>query len=45
MLIMMVRFLSVIVVRGSDERIVVDTLDHFQVPFFGRLANSFVDDE
>ena len=23
----------------------VDTLDHFEVPFFGRLANSFVDDE
>lgn len=25
--------------------ILVDTLDHFEVPFFGRLANSFVDDE
>ena len=24
---------------------VVETLDHFEVPFFGRLANSFVDDE
>lgn len=23
----------------------VDTLDHYEVPFFGRLANSFVDDE
>ncbi|CAI7648119.1 unnamed protein product [Penicillium bialowiezense] len=23
----------------------VDTLDHFEVPIFGRLANSFVDDE
>jgi hypothetical protein len=23
----------------------VDTLDHFEVPFFGHLANSFVDDE
>ncbi|KAJ5211733.1 Tic20-like protein [Penicillium cinerascens] len=23
----------------------VDTLDHFEVPFFGRLANSFVDNE
>ncbi|CAG8002818.1 unnamed protein product [Penicillium salamii] len=23
----------------------VDTLDHFEVPFFGPLANSFVDDE
>ncbi|KAJ5643726.1 uncharacterized protein N7484_006233 [Penicillium longicatenatum] len=23
----------------------VDTLDHFEVPYFGRLANSFVDDE
>ncbi|CAL5872585.1 uncharacterized protein PFLUO_LOCUS6850 [Penicillium psychrofluorescens] len=23
----------------------VDTLEHFEVPFFGRLANSFVDDE
>ncbi|KAK2750992.1 hypothetical protein FQN57_000067 [Myotisia sp. PD_48] len=23
----------------------VDTLEHFQVPFFGRLADSFVDDE
>jgi hypothetical protein len=23
----------------------VETLDHFEVPFFGRLANSFVDDE
>jgi len=23
----------------------VDNLDHFEVPFFGRLANSFVDSE
>ena len=23
----------------------VDTLDHFEVPFFGRIANSFVDNE
>lgn len=23
----------------------VETLDHYEVPFFGRLANSFVDDE
>lgn len=23
----------------------VDTLDHYEVPFFGRLANRFVDDE
>lgn len=23
----------------------VDTLEHYEVPFFGRLANSFVDDE
>lgn len=23
----------------------VDTLDHYEVPFFGHLANSFVDDE
>ncbi|KAL2364959.1 hypothetical protein RJZ56_002107 [Blastomyces dermatitidis] len=23
----------------------VDSLEHFEVPFFGRLANSFVDDE
>ena len=23
----------------------VETLDHFEVPFFGRLANSFVDNE
>ncbi|KAL9112114.1 MAG: hypothetical protein Q9227_003491 [Pyrenula ochraceoflavens] len=23
----------------------VETLDHFEIPFFGRLANSFVDDE
>ncbi|OQD76205.1 hypothetical protein PENDEC_c005G06725 [Penicillium decumbens] len=23
----------------------VDTLDHFEIPFFGRLANSFVDNE
>lgn len=23
----------------------VDTLDHFEVPFVGRLANSFVDNE
>jgi len=23
----------------------VDTLDHFEVPLFGRLANSFVDNE
>ncbi|GAB1194730.1 hypothetical protein APSETT444_003979 [Aspergillus pseudonomiae] len=23
----------------------VDTLDHYEVPIFGRLANSFVDDE
>ncbi|KAK5080815.1 hypothetical protein LTR70_000480 [Exophiala xenobiotica] len=23
----------------------VDTLDHFELPFFGRLANRFVDDE
>ena len=23
----------------------VETLDHFEVPFFGKLANSFVDDE
>lgn len=23
----------------------VDTLDHFEVPFIGRLANSFVDNE
>lgn len=23
----------------------VDTLDHYEAPFFGRLANSFVDDE
>lgn len=23
----------------------VDTLEHYEVPFFGRLANRFVDDE
>jgi uncharacterized membrane protein len=23
----------------------VDNLDHFEVPFFGRIANSFVDNE
>lgn len=23
----------------------VDTLDHFEVPYIGRLANSFVDNE
>lgn len=23
----------------------VDTLDHFEVPFIGRVANSFVDNE
>ena len=23
----------------------VENLDHYEVPFFGRLANSFVDDE
>ena len=23
----------------------VETLDHFEIPFIGRLANSFVDDE
>lgn len=27
------------------SHIPVDTLDHFEVPIFGRLANSFVDDE
>lgn len=27
------------------SHISVDTLDHFEVPIFGRLANSFVDDE
>jgi len=27
------------------EAILVDTLDHFEVPFIGRLANSFVDNE
>lgn len=29
----------------NDSHISVDTLDHFEVPIFGRLANSFVDDE
>lgn len=24
---------------------IVDTLDHFEVPFFGYFANRFVDDE
>ena len=24
---------------------IVDSLEHYEVPFFGRLANSFVDDE
>lgn len=23
----------------------VDTLEHYEVPFFGRIANRFVDDE
>lgn len=23
----------------------VESLDHYEIPFFGRLANSFVDDE
>ena len=23
----------------------VETLEHYEVPFFGRLANSFVDEE
>jgi hypothetical protein len=23
----------------------VDSLEHYEVPFFGRLANSFVEDE
>lgn len=27
------------------ELFLVDTLDHFEVPFIGRLANSFVDNE
>lgn len=26
-------------------RMAVDSLEHYEVPFFGRLANSFVDDE
>jgi len=30
---------------STDLSLSVDTLDHFEVPFFGRLANSFVDDE
>ncbi|OOO10374.1 DASH complex, subunit Duo1 [Aspergillus oryzae] len=35
----MIGFLSVRAYRD------VDTLDHYEVPIFGRLANSFVDDE
>ncbi|OGM39254.1 hypothetical protein ABOM_012065 [Aspergillus bombycis] len=27
------------------NQVAVDTLDHYEVPIFGRLANSFVDDE
>lgn len=26
-------------------RMIVDSLEHYEVPFFGRFANSFVDDE
>lgn len=33
------RFLDADILR------LVDTLDHFEVPFIGRLANSFVDNE
>jgi hypothetical protein len=29
----------------SSHTFLVDTLEHFEVPFFGRLANSFVDNE
>lgn len=32
-------------VLTNISHISVDTLDHFEVPIFGRLANSFVDDE
>lgn len=27
------------------RQLTVDTLDHYEVPIFGRLANHFVDDE
>lgn len=30
---------------NADHSSAVDTLDHFEVPYIGRLANSFVDNE
>jgi hypothetical protein len=32
-------------ISNTNTSFIVDTLDHFEVPIFGRLANSFVDDE
>ncbi|EAW09602.1 uncharacterized protein ACLA_038120 [Aspergillus clavatus NRRL 1] len=32
-------------VRSATDHNEVDTLEHFEVPIIGRLANSFVDDE
>ena len=37
--LMLIGFLSLHAYRD------VDTLDHFELPFFGRMANSFVENE
>lgn len=37
--------LWIMTVDFCADRSLVDTLDHFEVPIFGRLANSFVDNE